>query len=256
MRDVRRRPDGDRPGGGRGGRHRGMGESFAAAAGDPNGERPALVNVVATRCRPDGAAYSATILDVAARGHLVLTEPQPGHLACELPPAGPSDSGTFPSERIVLDNVLSRLADLDNVPFEVLAEACSADVRGCWDPFERAIRYEARHRGLTRPRLPAGAARVLLVGAVAVGVLAFLAVHAHPHAGVWAALTAGFFAMVVPASWVRSLGREDRLTAAGAALAARWHRVSLDDGHCRRRRRRARPGAETPGLRGGRGGQG
>ncbi len=206
-----------------------MGESFAAAAGDPNGERPALVNVVATRCRPDGAAYSATILDVAARGHLVLTEPQPGHLACELPPAGPSDSGTFPSERIVLDNVLSRLADLDNVPFEVLAEACSADVRGCWDPFERAIRYEARHRGLTRPRLPAGAARVLLVGAVAVGVLAFLAVHAHPHAGVWAALTAGFFAMVVPASWVRSLGREDRLTAAGAALAARWHRVSLDD---------------------------
>jgi hypothetical protein len=87
-----------------------MGESFAAAAGDPNGERPALVNVVATRCRPDGAAYAATILDLAARGHLVLTEPQPGHLACELPPAVPSDSETFPSERIVLDNVLSRLA--------------------------------------------------------------------------------------------------------------------------------------------------
>src|ERR1700730_6315140 len=110
MRDVRRRPGGDRPGGGRGGRRRGMGESLAAAGGDPNGERPALVNVVATRCRPDGAAYSATILDLAARGHLVLTEPQPGHLACELPPAAPSDSETFsetfPSERIVLKNVL------------------------------------------------------------------------------------------------------------------------------------------------------
>ena len=206
-----------------------MGESFAVAAGDRNGERPALVNVAVTRCRPDGAAYSATILDLAARGHLVLTEPQPGHLACELPPAGPSDSGTFPSERIVLDNVLSRLAGLDSAPFEVLAEACSADVRGCWDPFEKAIRSEARRRGLTRPRLPAAAARVLLAGTVAAGVLAFLAVHAHPHAGVWAAITAGFFAMVVPASWVRSLGREDRLTAAGAALAARWHRASADD---------------------------
>jgi len=206
-----------------------MGESFAAAAGDPNGERPALVNVVATRCRPDGAAYSATILDLAARGHLVLTEPQPGHLACELPPATRSDSETFPSERIVLDNVLSRLAGPGRAPFEVLAEACSADVRGCWDPFERAIRYEARHRGLTRPRLPAAAARVLLAGAVAAGVVAFLAVHAHPHAGVWAALTAGFFATVVPASWVRGLGREDRLTTAGAALAARWQRARADD---------------------------
>jgi hypothetical protein len=206
-----------------------MGESFAVAAGDRNGERPALVNVAVTRCRPDGAAYSATILDLAARGHLVLTEPQPGHLACELPPAGPSDSGTFPSERIVLENVLSRLAGLDSAPFEVLAEACSADVRGCWDPFEKAIRSEARRRGLTRPRLPAAAARVLLAGTVATGVLAFLAVHAHPHAGVWAAITGGFFAMVVPASWVRSLGREDRLTAAGAALAARWHRAAVDD---------------------------
>jgi hypothetical protein len=206
-----------------------MGESFAVAAGDPNGERPALVNVVATRCRPDGAAYSATILDLAARGHLVLTEPQPGHLACGLPQAAPSDSGTFPSERIVLENVLSRLAGPGSAPFEVLAEACSTDVRGCWDPFERAIRYEARRRGLTRPRLPAAVARVLLAGAVAAGVLVFLAVHAHPHAGTWAALTAGFFAMVVPASWVRSLRRQDRLTAAGAALAARWYRASVDD---------------------------
>lgn len=206
-----------------------MGESFAVAAGDPNGERPALVNVAATRCRPDGAAYAATILDLAARGHLVLTEPQPGHLACERPPAAPSDSGTFPSERIVLNNVLSRLAGLDSAPFEVLAEACSSDVRGCWDPFEKAIRQEARRCGLTRPRLPAAAARVLLAGAVAAGVVAFLAVHAHPHAGVWAALMAGFFAMVVPASWVRSLGRQDRLTAAGAALAARWYRASADD---------------------------
>jgi hypothetical protein len=77
--------------------------------------------------------------------------------------------------------------------------------------------------------VPAVAAALLEVGAVAVGLLAFLAVHAHPHAGIWAALTAGFFATVVPASWVHGLWRQDRLTPAGAALAARWARASAHE---------------------------
>jgi hypothetical protein len=34
----------------------------------PAWERPALVNLAVTRCRLNGAAYSATILDLAARG--------------------------------------------------------------------------------------------------------------------------------------------------------------------------------------------
>ena len=55
-----------------------------AAAAWPGlaGERPALVNLVATRCQPNGAAYSATILDLAARGHLVITQQLAGQLWC------------------------------------------------------------------------------------------------------------------------------------------------------------------------------
>ena len=34
------------------------------------GERPALVNLTVTRGRLSGAAYPATILDLAAKGHL------------------------------------------------------------------------------------------------------------------------------------------------------------------------------------------
>jgi len=51
-----------------------------AAAAWPGlaGERPALVNLVATRCQPNGAAYSATILDLAAKGHLMITQRMAG----------------------------------------------------------------------------------------------------------------------------------------------------------------------------------
>ncbi len=45
----------------------------------------ALVNLVVTGGRLDGAAYAATILDLAARGQLDITEPAPGRLECGLP---------------------------------------------------------------------------------------------------------------------------------------------------------------------------
>ena len=35
---------------------------------------PALVNLAVTRCRLNGAAYPATILDLAASGYLAITE--------------------------------------------------------------------------------------------------------------------------------------------------------------------------------------
>ncbi len=40
---------------------------FAAA------DRPALVHLVRTRCRPQAAGYEATILDMAGRGYLSVT---------------------------------------------------------------------------------------------------------------------------------------------------------------------------------------
>ncbi len=199
-----------------------MDESAAIAAEDP----PALVNFAVTRCRLDSAAYVATILDLAARGYLVLTEPEPTHLRCGRPATPPPDSGLFPAERMVLRDVRSRLAVLDDAPFEALAEACSADVRGCWDPFEKAVRAEARARGLTRPRLSAGTRRVLQAAAVAVGVVGYLAVHAHSR-GTWVALSTGFLAWILPASWIGAVGRWERLSTSGGDLA-RWAQARSD----------------------------
>ena len=54
------------------------------------GERAALVNLTVTRCRLSGAAYPATILDLAAKGHLVITQRMPGQLWCDLPAAAPA----------------------------------------------------------------------------------------------------------------------------------------------------------------------
>jgi hypothetical protein len=64
---------------------------------------PALVNLVVTGARLDGAAYPATILDLAAQGQLVITETGPGALCCALPHtspagarlAGPLSAGAF-----------------------------------------------------------------------------------------------------------------------------------------------------------------
>jgi hypothetical protein len=61
---------------------------------------------------------------------------------------------------------------------------------------------------------------VLYAGAGGVGVLTFAAVSGRPDAGLWVPLVAAFLVLAVPAYWVRSLGRQDRLTGTGAALAA------------------------------------
>ncbi|HEY6276281.1 MAG TPA: hypothetical protein VIX86_08100 [Streptosporangiaceae bacterium] len=187
------------------------------AATRPEAVRPALVNLAVTRCRLDAPAYPATILDLAARGYLVVTEWAPGQLWCEIP-AGPiAGSELAPSESLVLAGVRA-LAGRAGAPFEVLADSCVSDVQGRWDPFDRAVRAEGRQAGLARRRLPVAGQLALSVGAVVVGMLAFLALQARLHSGLFAPLAAGFFAIMLPAYWAGLLARRDRLTGQGAAL--------------------------------------
>ena len=109
----------------------------------------------------------------------------------------------------------TRLVDRGGAPFEAMAESCASDVRGKWDPFERAVRAEGRQAGLTRPRLPVVVQAPLYVGAGVIGVLAFLAVDAVPHtSGVVAPLVAAFFAFIIPVTMVGSLSQKDRPTGA------------------------------------------
>jgi len=192
------------------------------------GERAALVNLTVTRCRLSGAAYPATILDLAAKGHLVITQRMPGQLWCELPVAAPADTGLAESERLLLAHA-RRLAGRGGAPFEAVAESCASDVRGKWDPFERAVRAEGRQAGLTRPRLPVPVQAPLYIGAAVVGVLAFAAVDAVPHtSGAVAPLVAAFFAFIIPVTMVGSLSQKDRLTGRGAAVGAWAAREAAD----------------------------
>jgi len=192
------------------------------------GERTALVNLTVTRGRLSGAAYPATILDLAAKGHLVITQRMPGQLWCELPVAAPADTGLAESERLLLADA-RRLAGRGGAPFEAVAESCASDVRGKWDPFERAVRAEGRQAGLTRPRLPVPVQAPLYIGAAVVGVLAFAAVDAVPHTSdVVAPLVAAFFAFIIPVTMVGSLSQKDRLTGRGAAVGAWAAREAAD----------------------------
>jgi hypothetical protein len=209
-----------------------------AGGGPPDLGDPALVNLVTTGCQLDGAAFAATILHLGARRVLALTEPEPGRLWCAPTREGAGDLDLAPYERLVLDDVTRQFAETGGAPFQALADMCFADVKGVWDPFEKAVRAAGRQRGLTRARLPEPARFVLyLSSAVVAGFAAAAVGENHPTRWVGANLLA--LAVLVALGWLTIMkARNDRLTVAGAALAAWAARVTAE---------RAPPGITEPG---------
>ncbi len=197
------------------------------------------MNLVTTGCQLDGAAFAATILHLCARRVLALSEPEPGRQLWCLPTresAGDLDLAGY--ERLVLDDVTPQFAEAGSAPFEALADLCFADVKGVWDPFEEAVRAAGRQRGLTRARLPKTALAVLYTGGTVVAALAAVAV-GDANSTRWAgAAFAGLAVLAALAALTGRLGRNDRLTVAGAALAAWAARVTAEQ---------APPGIAEPG---------
>lgn len=143
---------------------------------------PALVNLVTTQGRLDGAAYAATVLDLGSHGELVITEPAPGRLECGLPRSGLALGGLADFEELVL-GVARKQAGRGPLPFEVLAESAAADAPGLWASFEKSVREAGRQRGLTRPRMSRLVLTGLLLGAFGVALLIFLAEYGRRTAG-------------------------------------------------------------------------
>jgi hypothetical protein len=207
----------------------------------PGQVSPALVNLAVTRCAPSAAAYYATILDLAARGFLAVRpggfpgpsaspapsgHAGPGTLHVELaePPASAPPLAGY--ERQVLGDMRARLEDTGGAPFEAVAEACTVDVHGTWAPFEAGLRAAAGRQGICRPLLPSTrrtALRACAITAV-IGPAAFIVDRLAHRAGLGEPGFAAVAAVVL--FWVALgwLSRQDRLTAAGAALAARARR--------------------------------
>jgi hypothetical protein len=74
------------------GRSRDREPAFPAISADDAEIRPALVNLVLGKCRPDTAAYDSTILDLAARGFLAIGS-QPGGVWLAYSEPGPAAAG-------------------------------------------------------------------------------------------------------------------------------------------------------------------
>lgn len=181
---------------------------------------PALVNLVTTGCRLDGAAFAGTILQLRSLRLLTLSEPEPGRLWCAPTGEGADELGLASYEQLVLADVTRQFAGAGGAPFEALADLCFADVMGVWIPFEKAVRAEGRRRGLTWAQLPRPAVALLLVAALPVAGLAVAA--AGDHNSTWW-VGAGLVGLVVLGIlvWLTGmLARGDRLTPVGAALAA------------------------------------
>jgi hypothetical protein len=121
-----------------------------------------------------------------------------------------------PFERVVLNRVRS-LAGVAGAPLEALTEACSEDVKGVWNPFDRAVRAATRGR-LTQDRLAKGPQTVLYVGAAALAVL-IVAVQLHPPFYWHTMISESLLAFAIPAAWARTIAAQDRLTPSGEALA-------------------------------------
>lgn len=202
-------------------------------AGDPPGAacpvqtRPALVNLVLTKCSPGTAAYHATILDLAGQGFLAVCGE---HLLVELPPAvaDPMDHGMTDYERQVLGDMRARLEDAGGARFEAVAEACTVDVHGTWEPFAERLRAAARRQGICRPLLPASGRAALQGCAVSAVIAAGAYLGARLDTGMGGHAVPSLIGLVVFWCGLGWLAKQDRLTAAGAALAARYKRERAD----------------------------
>lgn len=193
-------------------------------------EPPAVVSLLAGRVDRDG--FPATVLDLAARGWLVLDHRSSGQLACLLPDSMPAERLT-PYEAMAVEHVTVRASGSGWVPVAALA----ADFRPArrhrhveddLHRFAAQVRSEAARRGLVS-RLPGGPP-LLILGVLGLAPLALgAAALARTHTAAGAFLTAAGLYLIL-LSCLRLL-RRDRLTRAGRAALAGWlgFRLALTD---------------------------
>jgi Predicted membrane protein (DUF2207) len=188
------------------------------------GEPPAVVSLLARRLPRDG--YPATLLDLAARGWIVLSEAEPGRVMCRSAEGRSGDPGLTDYERRALAHLESRAAGLGAVPGTALDSGFEADEDEFRQLFRDEVQADARARGLLRSRIGRGTLALLVTAGTAGLVLTDVALTEHHAAGEIITATLVYL-MFLQAPW--ALRRRARPTRAGRAALAGWlgFRVAL-----------------------------
>lgn len=175
-------------------------------------EPPAIVNFLTHGFRVTADAVPATLLDLAARGIVVLEHRGPDVFVCRL---GAVPSDLTPYEQRVVSLLQGRLQD-GIVPPEALTIGPEDKTAGWRKAFDREVVADAQARGLSRPIADARLVAALFAGALGAGVLWWLAL---PRGGL--ASLVFVIGSVFVLGWVVSR-RSQRETPAGLAAAGRW----------------------------------
>jgi hypothetical protein len=196
---------------------------------DLGAEPPAVANLLVNRCKVTSAAAAATLLDLAARGHLELQQLDPDHFVVRLS-APPHDAVALePYERQVMELVREK-ATGGSAPLEaVQLDESSTDA---WRTrFAEEVVDDARTRGLLRGRW--SRTDWVVFGVLLAAVLAALAgglfvAHVEDKGGkrgegfdreLWFLVAiVGWVALMAALRRLRSV----RYSAEGTAAAARW----------------------------------
>ena len=187
--------------------------------------RAALVNLAVTKCDPTVAAYEATILDLAGRGYLSASDAPDGLWLTPRELTQAELAGLAHFERQVLGDVRARLTGTGNAPLAALTQGCQADA-STWESFCERLRSEGWRLGISRPRIPQ-TGRMFVLALAITGLIAALtiigeshlaATDAHPVARLVVPTVVSVIGFWFGIDW---LGKHDRLTPLGSALAAR-----------------------------------
>ncbi|MFI6906039.1 DUF2207 family protein [Nonomuraea sp. NPDC050394] len=188
------------------------------AAPEFEGLSPAVVDLITENGTLTHEAAAATVLDLAARGHVGIEEVGPGLCLVRLR-RDRAKGGLKPYEMMVLDH-LTTLGGTGVVATEAIAEG-SRDLGRWQDDFEKSVIAEARTLGLTGKAGGPGTGMSItgLLAALLWGVLADLTLMPRPVGALTPHLL--LIGLAATTAFDKRLGGE-RLTRRGRAAAGHW----------------------------------
>jgi hypothetical protein len=110
---------------------------------------PAVVDLLVHSGRLTGDALAATVVDLAARGHVHLEQVAPGEVLCRIPHSAPTDDVLREHERQTMELLRSRAVD-GVVPTGALGQGVTDEADGWWDDFTVAVMRESEAAGLSK----------------------------------------------------------------------------------------------------------